>query len=130
MTEELNFGYALDRWVELFNTGAYYEAHEVAEEVWHRAAEPEKTFFKGLIHAAVSLCHLTRGNAHGARVKYHSCCRYLSIYRPTWAGLDVDALLRELESYLTPLLVLPPGSPIPELGPHPPQATFTSAPTG
>lgn len=129
MTEELDFRCALARWAELFNAGEYYEAHEAAEEAWHRAAEPRKTFLKGLIHAAVSLCHLTRGNAHGARVKYHSCRSYLSPYGPYWAGLDVDSLLRDLETYLAPLLAQPPGSPIPELSPYRPQAKLTPSPS-
>lgn len=106
---------AVEEWRRLFNRQDYYEAHEVAEELWHRAAEPEKTFLKGLIHAAVSLCHLQRGNAHGARVKHRSAVRYLSAYSPAFAGLDVEGLCRQMDVYLGPLHApdphLPEGAP-------------------
>ncbi len=90
-------------WVRLFNAEQYYEAHEVAEEHWHRANEPEKTFLKGLIHAAVSLAHLQRGNPHGARVKGKSAAGYLAPYAPTYAGVALDELLQALTAFLAPL---------------------------
>lgn len=91
---------ALDRWRELFAAGRYFDAHEVLEGPWLRAAEPDRTFLKGLIHAAVALYHHGRANPHGARVKHASCRRYLSPYRPRYAGLDVDALLASLARLL------------------------------
>lgn len=87
---------AVQEAVALFNAGEYFEAHEVLEEPWRDAAEPAKTFLKGLIHAAVSLYHFERHNVHGGRVKAASCCRYLEPYLPTWGGLDLEGLVREL----------------------------------
>lgn len=104
---------ALGAWAELFNRGEYFEAHEVLEYPWLHAAEPEKTFLKGLIHAAVALYQYRRGNGHGARTKYCSCVRYLQPALPGFAGCDVAALLTELERFFSPLLSLPPGSPPP-----------------
>lgn len=114
MTGRTEFGYAVQDWTERFNRAEFFEAHEVAEDCWHRAQEPEKTFLKGLIHAAVALCHYQRGNAHGARVKYHSAKGYLSGYLPAYAGLDLAALLLEMDSYFEPLLATQPGDPLPE----------------
>lgn len=99
-------------WARLFNAERYYEAHEVAEERWHRSREPERTFLKGLIHAAVSLCHLQRGNAHGARVKHQSAARYLSAYAPRFAGLDVGALTADLDRFMAPLHAPQPEWPV------------------
>lgn len=93
----------VEEWRRLFNEQRFYEAHEVAEERWRRSTEPEKTFLKGLIHAAVSLCHLQRGNAHGARVKHQSAVRYLTAYLPSYAGLDLAGLVEQLDRYLEPL---------------------------
>jgi predicted metal-dependent hydrolase len=91
---------AVSEWVREFNAGRYFEAHEVLEAPWLRASEPEKTFLKGLIHAAVALHHRQRGNAHGTRTKHASAVRYLSPYRPAFGGVDVEGLLAEVERYL------------------------------
>ena len=64
---------ALLAWRNCFNSGAYFEAHETLEAAWLAADEPDRSFLKGLIHAAVALCHYQRGNGHGARAKYASC---------------------------------------------------------
>jgi len=101
---------ALRQWVELFNAGRYFEAHEVLELPWLREVEPRKTLLKGLIHAAVALYHYGRGNGHGARVKYASCARYLEPYRPRCEGVDVEALLRDLEAFFAALLAQPRGA--------------------
>ncbi len=104
----------LREWVRVFNSTAFYEAHEVVEEAWHLAAEPERTFLKGLVHVSVSLAHYQRGNRHGAVVKGRSAARYLAPYGPEFRGLRVSELLQELERFLEPAEQLPPGSPLPE----------------
>jgi uncharacterized protein len=103
----------LQRAIELFNAGRYFECHEVLEEPWLAAAEPERRFLKGLIHAAVSLHHYQRGNAHGARVKASSARGYLESFLPVHAGIDLQALLAELERFMAPLDRWPPRAPVP-----------------
>lgn len=90
---------AVRKWARLFNLGLYYAAHEVAEQAWFLTDEPERTLFKGLVHAAVSLSHWQRGNAHGGRVKRLSAQGYLSSAGPDFLGLDVADLLRELQRF-------------------------------
>ncbi|MDP6934160.1 MAG: DUF309 domain-containing protein [Myxococcota bacterium] len=46
--------------------GAWFEAHELIEEVWRPTDGDERRFLQGLIQAAVSLVHLQRGNPRGA----------------------------------------------------------------
>ncbi len=55
------------RGIKLFNSGAYFEAHEVLEDVWRAAPVPEKKFLQGLIQVAVGLHHHSKGNVVGAR---------------------------------------------------------------
>jgi predicted metal-dependent hydrolase len=99
---------ALQRWMALFNEQAYYEAHEVVEEVWHALRGGEREFWKGLVHASVALCHYQRGNGHGARVKSRSAVHYLTPCAPAHEGLDVEALLADLERFFAPLREQPP----------------------
>ncbi len=48
------------RYFSLFNAQAYYEAHEVLEDLWHehRPSAPDASFFQGLIQLAGGFCHL------------------------------------------------------------------------
>ena len=50
-----------------FNAGRFFEAHEVWEELWLAATEPEKTFLQGLIQVAAAFHHHGRRNARGTR---------------------------------------------------------------
>jgi hypothetical protein len=50
-----------------FNAGRFFEAHEVWEELWLAAAEPEKTFLQGLIQVTAAFHHHSRGNTQGRR---------------------------------------------------------------
>ena len=87
----------------LFNKGEYFEAHEVLEDAWRSATGETKQFLKGLIHAAVALHHYGRRNAHGARVKRLSSRDYLAPFQPVWAGINVEALLLEMEEFFSTL---------------------------
>jgi hypothetical protein len=62
----------LTRARELFNTGAYWAAHEALETVWRSIISDGDTgaahVWQGLIQAAAALLHQGRGNAHGVAV--------------------------------------------------------------
>ena len=48
--------------VEQFNAGQYYACHDTLEALWIEAAEPEKTFYQGILQIAVALYHLSNHN--------------------------------------------------------------------
>jgi predicted metal-dependent hydrolase len=63
---------------ELFNAGAYFEAHEVWEDLWR--AEPlgaRRTALQGLIQAAAALHKVTRqgDRASAARILTRACAK-------------------------------------------------------
>ena len=43
-----------------------FHAHEILEDAWKSAPEPERALWKGLAQLAVGLTHAARGNAVGA----------------------------------------------------------------
>jgi hypothetical protein len=43
-----------------------FHAHEVLEDAWKAAAEPERALWRGLAQLAVGLTHAARGNPAGA----------------------------------------------------------------
>jgi hypothetical protein len=57
---------ALDEAQRLLDDGLPFHAHEVLEDAWKAAAEPERPFWKGLAQLAVGVTHAARGNATGA----------------------------------------------------------------
>jgi hypothetical protein len=57
---------ALDEAQRLLDDGLPFHAHEVLEDAWKAAAEPERPFWKGLAQLAVGETHAARGNPAGA----------------------------------------------------------------
>ncbi len=90
--------------VRLFNEREFFACHDVLEELWTDTLGPERTFYQGLIHAAVSLFHFEEGNLGGARKMYDSTNRYLSPFAPTYMGLDLEGFLRDYQSCFQALL--------------------------
>src|SRR5881275_1162675 len=90
--------------IVLFNRGDFFEAHEVWESLWMETYGPEKTFYQGLIQAAVGLCHFCNGNVRGAVKLYHSSRDYLQKYSSPHLGLDLDAFHRQMAACFAELL--------------------------
>jgi hypothetical protein len=88
----------------LFNEQAYFEAHEVWEDLWADSHGTERKFVQGLIQAAVGLCHFGNGNHRGAVKLYHSSRDYLAPCGPTFWGLDVAGFLQRMQACFAPLL--------------------------
>ncbi len=82
--------------IEQFNKRNYFQSHELWEELWVSEEEPNKTFYKGLIQAAVALYHYEKGNVHGAKKLLGGSQAYLAPYVPHYAGLDVERFLAEM----------------------------------
>lgn len=106
---------SLDRGVELFNAGRYWDAHEAWEEAWMPDRKgPDAGFFKGLIQVAAGCHHYLRHNRRGAVNKWRSGAGYLRAYAATHRRVavgrlvaDVDALLEAMEAEEWPELELP-----------------------
>jgi uncharacterized protein len=84
--------------IEFFNQCEFFEAHEAWEELWKDYSGPSRNFYKGLIHVAVCLHHFGNENYRGAKKLYRSARDYLEPYRPFHQGIDLDKLIRELET--------------------------------
>jgi predicted metal-dependent hydrolase len=78
----------------LFNRGAYWESHEALEGAWRSS---RSGFYKGLILYASAFVHAERGNSLGTAAQLAKAVGELEPYRPSYLGLDVDALVRHAE---------------------------------
>jgi uncharacterized protein len=90
--------------IDYFNRRAFFDAHEVWEELWTDTQGPARQFYQGLIQVAVCLHHFGNGNVRGALKLYRSSSEYLRAYLPRHAGLDVEQLLHDLDVCCAPLL--------------------------
>lgn len=101
----------IDEGIRLFNDREFFACHDVFEDFWSEVTGPEKTFFQGLIHAAVCLFHFEEGNLGGARKMYGSCVAYLQSFEPVFCGIPVTDLLSDLEVCFAELLAARGGYP-------------------
>lgn len=96
MSDEEKF----ERGVAHFNAGRFFEAHEVWEELWLAAAEPEKTFLQGLIQVAAAFHHQARGNARGARSLLPAGVAKLAGCPDDFRGMAIGDLRNEAERWV------------------------------
>jgi predicted metal-dependent hydrolase len=98
--------------INLFNEAAFFEAHEVLEDVWRAAPAPEKLFLQGLIQVAVALHHHRHGNLVGTRSLLARAVRNLSGYPENFGGIQLPQLRHSLAAWQR---ALAEGSPVPPL---------------
>ena len=96
--------------VELFNAGEFFACHDVLEEIWTDTLADDRTFYQGLIHAAVALHHFEAGNPGGAKKMSLSAGRYLAPFSPAHADIDLAPFLQEFERCFAELLAATPES--------------------
>ena len=85
------------RGLELSRRGEFFAAHEAFEAAWRGAAQPERDFFQGLVHAVVFAYQAGRGKPVGAERQRLKALRRLAPYAPVHRGLDVARALAALE---------------------------------
>lgn len=80
-----------------FNEHAFFEAHEVWEDLWGECPGPERRFYQGLIQAAVALFHFGNGNLRGAAKLFASARDKMTPYGSPYLGLDTAKFWTEMD---------------------------------
>jgi uncharacterized protein len=91
---------ALAAFTVAFDGRRFFDAHEILEAFWVGYRGEDRSFYQGLIQAAVALHHAGRGNARGARGVGMRARVKLLPYAPSHAGVDVASYLRRLDEIL------------------------------
>lgn len=89
--------------VEQFNQQEFYACHDTLEALWMESAEPDKTFYQGILQLAVGLYHLSNHNWRGAVILLGEGSNRLNRYQPSYAAIDVSSLLEQSYRLLTTL---------------------------
>jgi predicted metal-dependent hydrolase len=88
----------LAKGIELLRAGEYFAAHEALEDAWRAAERPERDFFQGLVHVAVAWYQAGRGRRIGCERQLEKAALRLGPYAPEHRGIDVAALLAQVEA--------------------------------
>jgi hypothetical protein len=83
--------------LELIRRGEYFAAHEELEIAWRSADAGERDFCQGLVHVAVAWYQAGRGKRIGCERQLEKARRRLSPYAPAHRGLDVSAILAQVD---------------------------------
>jgi predicted metal-dependent hydrolase len=84
--------------LRLMNQGRYFEAHEELEVAWRAEKGKVRELYQGILQAAVTYLHITRGNYPGALKLCGRSMRWLREWPETCRGLDVGQLRRDLQA--------------------------------
>ena len=84
--------------VRLFNRRAYFDCHQLLEEVWREADAPDKALYEALIRLSTGL-HLWfhRGGGQGAVNLWTQALMRLEDFRPEAQGIDVARLYDDVD---------------------------------
>lgn len=92
---------ALERGIEEFNNGAYFEQHETLELLWRATPGEIRYLYQGILQVGVGLYHLfKRRNYHGTVIKLDNGARLLAAFPPVCQGVDVARLRRDAQETL------------------------------
>jgi len=94
--------------IEQFNQRDFYTCHDTLEAIWMEAAEPNRTFYQGILQIAVALYHLSNGNGRGAVILLGEGMKRLRPYQPDYAEVDVAGLLDTAQDLLIALQPMAP----------------------
>lgn len=81
----------------LFNEGRYFEAHEELETAWRAETGGVRNLYQGILQAAVTYLHITRGNYEGAIKVYGRSMKRLKKWPEVCRGVKVAQLRDDLD---------------------------------
>jgi len=88
-------GDPLAQGIELFNRQAFFECHEVLEDLWRPTHGPRRLFLQGVIHLAVGFYHHQQANPTGAERQLRKGLKKLAGYLPEFDEVNTALLYRE-----------------------------------
>jgi len=100
----------------LLDDGMPFHAHEVLEDAWKSAPQPQRALWKGMAQLAVGATHAARGNRTGAVTLLRRGADHIEPYRDRPPhGIDVAGLLAWARDHAAALETGPGDVPAPRL---------------
>jgi predicted metal-dependent hydrolase len=86
--------------LRLFNRKQYFESHEELEDAWRAEKGSIRYLYQGVLQAAVTYFHITRGNYEGALKLHERCMKLLKDYPDVCRGIQVGKLKNDLNAVI------------------------------
>ena len=86
----------VDRAIDEFNRGWYFESHETLEDLWMVTPLPERTLLQAIIQLAAALVHYARGEYPGILKLLDASADKLRAFAPEALGVDVAWLIDDI----------------------------------
>jgi uncharacterized protein len=83
--------------LQLFNSGEYFKAHEVLEDVWREEPGPIRELYRGILQVSVAYYHLVRGNLIGARKMFRRSQVWLRAFPDYCQGINLAQFRHDFE---------------------------------
>lgn len=90
----------LTRGIGFFNTGSFFECHDVLEELWMETRGSDRLFLQGLIQVAVGYYHFFNRNYRGSRSQFLKGLTKLEQYRPSHMGIELDRFTQQIRPWM------------------------------
>ncbi|HKA35118.1 MAG TPA: DUF309 domain-containing protein [Candidatus Binatia bacterium] len=90
----------LDKGIEEFNRGLFFECHETLEEVWLEDHGEDRLFYQGIIQIAAGYYKLQQGVLIGAIKLWRTGLEKLEPYGPVYLGVDLLSLVKPTKENL------------------------------
>lgn len=97
----------------LFNSGMYFDSHEVLEEIWRQEGSPIRELYRGILQVAVGYYHIQRGNHRGALKMFTRCRKWLAPFSDHCRGVNLSKLRQDFGNVEEILRQLHPGQSYP-----------------
>lgn len=94
--------------IDEFNDGYYFESHETLEDLWMVTPVPERDLFQAIIQLSAAFVHHARGEYPGIVKLLDACTEKLRRFVPAALGVDVTALLADIERTRAEVIALGP----------------------
>ena len=90
----------LDKGIEEFNRGLFFECHETLEEVWLEDHGEDRLFYQGIIQIAAGYYKLQQGVLVGAIKLWRTGLEKLEPYGTAHLGVDLVSLVKPTKENL------------------------------
>ncbi len=89
--------------VDLFNSGYWWECHEVFEGLWHAAGHRSAAghALQAVIQCAAAHLKVEAARMSGARRLFEHSLAHAATGHPVMLGMDLEALVRDTRAFLT-----------------------------
>jgi len=98
----------LQKGIELFNQGQFFDCHEVLEDAWNNEPEPIRIMYQGILQISVACYHTQNKNWRGAMKVLERGTPKIRRFAPNCMGLDLDRLLADVDKIRRELVRLGP----------------------